>query len=243
MTMDTQSLFSQILKEEDMRELVDDEKKTVSARQPFQDSAPQSRFERFFIIKDILEDVARKLQKARDIFSQEMERMALPKFEQHQKDHPIEQGILKEDSSEIQKPLVLFIEQEESLSGQKIIEGVFDGQNMIGLDGKQYHVPVNYASKSKLVEGDTLKLTISGQGNFLYKQIGPIERIRIVATLDYHSDMREYSAKSQDKVWKVLTASITYFKGLPGDEVVLIVPKSRMSTWAAVENIIKKDLI
>ena len=40
--------------------------------------------------------------------------------------------------------------------GGKVIEGVFDGQNMIGPDGKQYPVPANYASKSKLVEGDVL---------------------------------------------------------------------------------------
>ena len=35
----------------------------------------------------------------------------------------------------------------------KIIEGVFDGQTMVGPDGKNYPVPANYASKSKLVEG------------------------------------------------------------------------------------------
>ncbi|MBU4432193.1 hypothetical protein KKD60_02860, partial [Patescibacteria group bacterium] len=38
----------------------------------------------------------------------------------------------------------------------KIVEGVFDGENMIGPDGKQYSIPANYASKSKLVEGDIL---------------------------------------------------------------------------------------
>ena len=42
----------------------------------------------------------------------------------------------------------------------KVIEGIFDGQIMIGPDGKNYPVPANYASKSKLVEGDILKLYI-----------------------------------------------------------------------------------
>src|SRR5665213_4278331 len=50
----------------------------------------------------------------------------------------------------------------------KIIEGVFDGQNMIGSDGKLYPVPANYASKSKLVQGDILKLTIADDGAFMY---------------------------------------------------------------------------
>jgi hypothetical protein len=65
----------------------------------------------------------------------------------------------------------------------KIIEGVFDGQNMVGSDGKTYPVPANYASKSKLVQGDILKLTISDDGAFMYKQIGPIPRKQVVGTL------------------------------------------------------------
>ena len=66
------------------------------------------------------------------------------------------------------------IVREETLG--KVIEGVFDGQNMVGSDGKTYPVPANYASKSKLVQGDILKLTIAEDGAFLYKQIGPIPR-------------------------------------------------------------------
>jgi hypothetical protein len=49
--------------------------------------------------------------------------------------------------------------QEEPVG--KVVEGVFDGQNMVGSDGKTYPVPANYASKSKLVQGDILKLTIA----------------------------------------------------------------------------------
>jgi hypothetical protein len=32
---------------------------------------------------------------------------------------------------------------------------------------------------------------------------------------------------------------VTYFHGVPGDDVVIIVPKDGNSKWAAVENIIK----
>ena len=60
--------------------------------------------------------------------------------------------------------------------GGKIVEGSFDGQVMMGVDGRQYPVPANYASKSKLVEGDMLKLVITDDGNFIYKQIGPFKR-------------------------------------------------------------------
>lgn len=128
----------------------------------------------------------------------------------------------------------------ESVEGEeKIIEGVFDGQNMIGPDGKQYSVPANYASKSKLVVGDTLKLTIKGDGTFLYKQIGPVERGRVVGILTKDETTDEYRVVGGDKSFRVLLASITYFKGEPGDEVVILVPKDREAEWAAVENIIK----
>ncbi len=122
---------------------------------------------------------------------------------------------------------------------EKIIEGVFDGQNMVGPDGKQYSIPANYASKSKLVQGDTLKLTIMADGSFMYKQIGPVERNRLVGLLARDEATDEYRVIVGDKSFKVLLASITYFKGESGDEVVILTPKDKESDWAAVENIIK----
>ncbi len=122
--------------------------------------------------------------------------------------------------------------------GGRIIEGVFDGENMIGPDGKQYSVPANYASKSKLVEGDILKLTITPNGTFVYKQIGPIERIRVVGILDKDDDGR-FVVYANDKKWNVLTASVTYYRGQVGDEIVILIPKTGESKWAAVENIVR----
>jgi len=120
----------------------------------------------------------------------------------------------------------------------KVIEGVFDGQNMIGPDGKQYPVPANYASKSKLIEGDVLKLTISDDGSFIYKQIGPIERRKIIGLLT-KDDKGDYRIVADGKTYKVLLASLTYFKAEAGDQVTIVVPKDSDATWAAVENVIK----
>lgn len=131
---------------------------------------------------------------------------------------------------------------ESSEEGGRVIEGVFDGQNMIGPDGKQYTVPSNYASKSKLVEGDILKLAISKAGSFVYKQIGPIERSRVIGMLAIDDETREYFVTSNNRRYKVLPASVTYYKGAPGDEIVVLVPKNSDSSWAAVENIIRKNL-
>lgn len=122
----------------------------------------------------------------------------------------------------------------------RIVEGVFDGQNMIGSDGLQYTIPANYASKSKLVEGDILKLTIAPNGSFIFKQIGPVERSRVVGTLAVDPETGDYIVFGENKKYKVLKASVTYYRGGPGDEVVILIPKNAPSGWAAVENIIKK---
>lgn len=121
----------------------------------------------------------------------------------------------------------------EDVTG-KVIEGVFDGQSMVGPDGKSYPVPANYASKSKLVEGDILKLTITDDGSFIYKQIGPVARRQIIGTLVQHDGA--YYVEVGGKEYRVLLASVTYFKARIGDQVSIVIPEdNRDATWAAVE--------
>jgi hypothetical protein len=120
-----------------------------------------------------------------------------------------------------------------------IVYGTFDGQIMIGDDGKQYPIPANYASKSKLIEGDMLKLTIDN-GNFMYKQVGPIERKNLIGIAG-QDEGGNYFIIADGVPYKILLASITYFKISPGDEVVITVPAEEKSLWAAVENVLQKD--
>lgn len=130
---------------------------------------------------------------------------------------------------------------EPSFQGNnQVIEGVFNGQNMVGADGKVYTVPANYASKSKLVEGDILKLTIKPDGTFVYKQIGPVERKRMVGTLVRDAMTGEFSVVVGKRSYKVILAAITYYKGEAGDEVVILTPEDGESAWAAVENLISR---
>lgn len=124
----------------------------------------------------------------------------------------------------------------EAHVGGKIIEGVFDGQNMVGPNEKTYPVPANYASKSKLVEGDILKLTISEDGSFIYKQIGPIERKKLIGTVTLQEGT--YMVEAGGKLYHVLFASVTYFKAQPGDEVTVVIPADRPASWAAIEAVI-----
>ncbi len=128
-------------------------------------------------------------------------------------------------------PVVTSSVKDENLG--KIIEGVFDGQNMVGSDGKTYPVPANYASKSKLVQGDILKLTIADDGAFLYKQIGPIPRKQVVGVLEQKDG--HYFVNVADKQYRVLLASVTSLKAKPGDQASDNIPEDDTAEWAALE--------
>ena len=116
----------------------------------------------------------------------------------------------------------------------KVVEGIFDGQAMLGPDGKVNPVPANYASKSKLVQGDLMKLTIGDGGQRLYKQIGPIPRKTVIGTL--RQTNHQYFIDVDGREYRVLLASVTYFKLKVGDQVSVIIPENDEDVeWAAVE--------
>ncbi|MBI4257302.1 hypothetical protein HY626_04585 [Candidatus Uhrbacteria bacterium] len=148
------------------------------------------------------------------------------------------------DTTRATRQMVHFVSQKklvetelESGMEMRVIEGVFDGQGMVGADGVRYTVPENYASKSKLVEGDILKLIVKLNGNYVFKQIGPVERRRLVGRLGIDSSTQEPIVQVDQDVYKVLVASVSYFKGIPGDEVVILIPSGGTSVWAAVERL------
>ena len=120
----------------------------------------------------------------------------------------------------------------------KVIEGVFNGQGMIDKKGNSFPVPANYASKSKLIPGDVLKLTVTEEGRFLYKQIGPVERKTVVGPLVYNEG--HYQVLGNGKAYNVLLASVTYFRAEVGDEITMIIPMGEESDWGAIEAVIPK---
>lgn len=120
------------------------------------------------------------------------------------------------------------------------ILGYFDGQNMQGDDDNNYPIPCNYASKSKLVEGDKMKLTIK-DGEFIYKQIELTPRKRFIGKVvrDEAGKYFVYSYLSK-KLYRIIDASINYYKLRENDDVVLVIPRCNDSQWGAVENVINK---
>jgi hypothetical protein len=126
-------------------------------------------------------------------------------------------------------------------SATKVVEGVFDGQNMVDSLGQTYPIPANYASKSKLVEGDGMKLTITDEGKFIYKQIAPIERRTMIGVLIQEDG--QYKVLAEGKAYRLLLASVTFYRAEVGDQVTIIVPKGDSANWGAVEAVIPKHLV
>jgi len=117
---------------------------------------------------------------------------------------------------------------------QRIVEGVFNGKQMIGEDGNIYEVPQNYASKSKMVEGDLLKLTITPTGKKYYKQVGPVARRTIMGEL--MQDPQGNWVVVADRIpYKILTASVTFHKARPGTKAVILVPEEGQASWGALD--------
>ncbi len=126
-------------------------------------------------------------------------------------------------------------------STSKVIEGVFDGQNMVDSAGQTYPIPANYASKSKLVEGDGMKLSITDDGKFIYKQIAPIERRTVVGVLIQEDG--QYKVLAEGKAYRLLLASVTFYRAEVGDQVTILLPKSANATWGSVEAIIPRHIV
>ncbi|HOH67678.1 MAG TPA: hypothetical protein PK085_03815 [bacterium] len=119
----------------------------------------------------------------------------------------------------------------------KTIEGYFDGEQMVTTTGQAYAVPANYASKSKLVVGDSLKLTIGPRGRFIYKQVNPVERRRLVASLEQAPDGNYYAVHKHQR-WRLLKASVSYFRAQPGDRIAIVLPRDLPANFAALENLV-----
>ena len=119
------------------------------------------------------------------------------------------------------------------------ITGTFDGENMLAEDGKKYAVNPNYASKSVLVFGDTLKrVEVDGQERF--KQIARVKRQKVEGILAKKAG--KWVAVTADGSYKISPVAVEFYKGEEGDEVVVVIPvEERNAPFAALESVKKEE--
>jgi hypothetical protein len=122
----------------------------------------------------------------------------------------------------------------------QVVEWLFDGYFMVWSDQKKYPVPLNYASKTKLVPGDILKLKILTDGKFVYKLIRPVERKHVRAVLSKTDDNKFIAVTDDSKTYFLNQAAVTFFKWKASDELYIVTNADGSGSFAAIEAIIKK---
>lgn len=146
---------------------------------------------------------------------------------------PTNVGVVQKTAS-----MIVSVSEEEDLN-VKVIEGIFDGYFMIGSDAKKYPVPMNYSSKSKLIQWDQLKLRIMSDGSLRYKVTKPAERKFVKAIVVKHEDGRFQAMDDSKKFYNLNQAAVTFFSGEAGNEASIIVPLDEKADYAAIEAIVK----
>ncbi len=126
-----------------------------------------------------------------------------------------------------------------SSDDSKIIEWVFTWEEMLWADGNKYPVPANYSSKSKLVQWDKLKVTITPNGKMLYKQIAPINRSFITGLVV--KEKEKFQVVAEWKTYDLLTAAVTHFKASIWDTVTVIIPEWKEATFAAIDLVVPSE--
>ena len=116
------------------------------------------------------------------------------------------------------------------------VMGTFDGENMVTESGEKYPVPANYASKSMLVVGDTLKL-VDEKGGKKFKQIEHVKRYKTEGVLTKKDG--KFHVVATEGSYRVLPAAVDYFKASVEDKINIWIPaKNQIVSWAAIESVV-----
>lgn len=116
------------------------------------------------------------------------------------------------------------------------VVGIFDGENMITDKGEKMAVPLNYAAKSRLVVGDTLKM-IEENGEKRFKQIERVKRLSTSAVLTKKEG--KFVAVAQEGRYRILPIALQHLGASVGDELNIIIPEKNLNAeWAAVESLV-----
>lgn len=118
------------------------------------------------------------------------------------------------------------------------IIGSYDGENMVTEKGEKFSVPQNYASKSGLVFGDTLKRIDDG-GGFVFKQVQRVRRFRVQGVLVKKEG--KWAVVTSEGSFKVLDRTVEHFGLKENDEVFAIIPEDNKKASFAALDVLRKE--
>lgn len=116
--------------------------------------------------------------------------------------------------------------------------GKFDGTNMVADDGQKYEVPANYAAKSRIVYGDTLK-QIKEDDKFVYKQIEKVDRKKVEGILTKKEG--KWYIISDSGTFKISDTAAEFQQAELNDEAMAFIPSEDLNApFAALDKVRKK---
>lgn len=117
--------------------------------------------------------------------------------------------------------------------------GTYDGESMVMESGEKHPVPANYASKSMLVVGDTLKL-VDEKGGKRFKQIEHVKRYKTEGVLTKKDG--KFHVLAIEGSYRVLPAAVDHFGvGLEDKLNIWIPAENQTASWAAIESVVSKE--
>lgn len=151
---------------------------------------------------------------------------------------------MQQKNGEVEMTPIKKVVNPEEYSALEVVEGYFDGESMVGDNGKIYTVPPNYASKTQLIIGDRMKRILT-QDRESYKLIKPAERDRVIGTFDIQGDDYLVHVPEIASPVRILKASATFaMKNLgmqPGDKVAIVIPRDVEATWGALSSVVSGE--
>lgn len=106
------------------------------------------------------------------------------------------------------------------------IIGTFDGYHLVDSKGNTFDIPANYAAKSRLVYGDTIKM-IDDNGSVVFKQIQKVDRKKLEGVLSKKEG--KWVVLTETGSYKISDIAAEHAEVKINDEVVVFVPAANLN--------------
>ncbi|MEX1061626.1 MAG: hypothetical protein WEC39_00750 [Patescibacteria group bacterium] len=116
------------------------------------------------------------------------------------------------------------VEHQGGAASMPGLVGKYDGRFMVTEAGKKYPVPDNYAAKTQLIYGDTLKM-VEGPLGRQFKLLEKLTRVEEEAQLGQKDGM--FVALGKTASYELLQGAVRYWGGQEGDKIKVFLPDGK----------------